>query len=453
MQNVMYHFSQKRISRAEGRSVTSAAAYRAGEKIWCEYEGRLHDYSHRQKKGDIGDTLLILPSGKDSTSERPQFWNSIEKHHKRGDANLAWEFELALPDILTTEQNRQLAQNYAREIAARYNVAVDVCIHRSHDGKNPHAHVMLSACQIKPDDTLGLKCNELDPIWCGQQRKKKPNLKKPSDVERPRWAELVNNALASAGHDARTDHRTLAAQGIEREPQRHNAMPNSEAAKEISAHNAQVISDALELARLDGLIEREQQELAALKAERDIETARLQQLFVDMQREDARKAAELAERQAREKSDGEKLSAGIAAMNKLGGLANIQCAMGLLPPPKAKPKEPEQPNPAHRIYNDSAAKEIDPHGMWHGTDRRGEVVAYDRAGNFYLFDRTKPDSDIRMIDAVYAAAGGITPDDFGKWLSVSVDRSGNVQVRHIASPATEKSKEAEHTNDNFGNSM
>jgi ATP-dependent exoDNAse (exonuclease V) alpha subunit len=359
MQNVIYHFSQKRISRAEGRSVTSAAAYRAGEKIFCEYEGRLHDYSHRTKKGDIGDTLLILPNGKDITSQRADFWNSVEQHHRRKDANLAWEFELALPNLLTVEQNRQLVQDYAKELTARYGTAVDVCIHRSHDGKNPHAHVMLSACQIKPDDTLGLKCNELDPIWCGQQRRKKPNLKKPSDVERPRWAELVNNALASAGHDARTDHRTLAAQGINREPQRHNPMPNSDAAKEIAAHNAQALADMGEIARLDARITDEEQELAALKAERDIETTRLQKLFADMQLEDARKAAALEERQARAQSDGEKLSAGFAQLNKLGSLADISRSFGLFPPPP-KPKqvdlEPERKQEAPEKKNNDSTR-------------------------------------------------------------------------------------------------
>ncbi|EPG7541885.1 hypothetical protein NO691_004545, partial [Acinetobacter baumannii] len=36
----IYHFSVKTVARSAGRSATAAIAYRAGEKIYCEREGR-----------------------------------------------------------------------------------------------------------------------------------------------------------------------------------------------------------------------------------------------------------------------------------------------------------------------------------------------------------------------------------------------------------------------------
>ncbi|MFX9295560.1 MobA/MobL family protein, partial [Acinetobacter baumannii] len=43
----IYHFSVKTVARSAGRSATAAIAYRAGEKIYCEREGREHDYSRK----------------------------------------------------------------------------------------------------------------------------------------------------------------------------------------------------------------------------------------------------------------------------------------------------------------------------------------------------------------------------------------------------------------------
>lgn len=129
---------------------------------------------------------------------------------------------------------------YARELADRYGVAADIALHaprtitdrelkknpdqyhetdpetgRRHNG-NWHAHIMLSACHVQPDGTLGKKAVELDPIHC--QRAKIANM---TDRERSRWSELANAALERNGHTARVDHRSHAERGIDREPTKH----------------------------------------------------------------------------------------------------------------------------------------------------------------------------------------------------------------------------------------
>ncbi len=231
----IYHLSAKPISRAQGRSATGAAAYRAGVEITDERTGLVHDYT---RKGGVVHSELILPGGR--TADRAEFWNGIEAHHKRGDAVLVREVEISLPTELAPEQRRALAVGYARELADRYGVAADVALHaprtvtdreleknpdqyhetdpetgRRHNG-NWHAHIMLSACHVQPDGTLGKKAVELDPIHC--QRAKIENM---ADRERARWGELANAALERHGHEARIDHRSHAERGIEAEPSQH----------------------------------------------------------------------------------------------------------------------------------------------------------------------------------------------------------------------------------------
>lgn len=231
----IYHLSAKPISRAQGRSATGAAAYRAGVEITDERTGLVHDYT---RKGGVLHSELILPGG--GTADRAEFWNGIEAHHKRGDAVLVREVEISLPTELTPEQRQALAVGYARELADRYGVAADVALHaprtvtdreleknpdqyhetdpetgRRHNG-NWHAHIMLSACHVQPDGTLGKKAVELDPIHC--QRAKIENM---ADRERARWGELANAALERHGHEARIDHRSHAERGIEAEPSQH----------------------------------------------------------------------------------------------------------------------------------------------------------------------------------------------------------------------------------------
>jgi hypothetical protein len=210
----IYHLSMKSISRGNGRSATAAAAYRAGEKIADVRTGVVHDYA---RKRGVEYREGILPGG--GGFEREEFWNRIEMHHKRGDAVVAREIEVALPAELSRYSRQWLAAGFALEISERYGVAADVSIHapgRDRDQRNHHAHILLSACHVAGDGTPGKKAVELDPIHC-----KRHGLETIADRERPRWAELANEALERAGVSARVDHRSLEAQGVERLPQVH----------------------------------------------------------------------------------------------------------------------------------------------------------------------------------------------------------------------------------------
>jgi len=201
----IYHLTSKAFGRSGGHSSTAAAAYRAGVKIVDERTGAVHDYT---KRAGVVSATLILPGG--GTADRGAFWNSLEQHHKRGDAVVAREIEVSLPDELTADQRQALALDYARGVADRYGVAADVAIHspsKKGDERNHHAHILLSACTVDAAGKLDKKCVELDPIAAQRAKQRAPIM-----AERERWAMAVNRALAAAGHTARVDHRSLADQ-------------------------------------------------------------------------------------------------------------------------------------------------------------------------------------------------------------------------------------------------
>ena len=300
-----YHLSMKSISRKSGRSSTAAAAYRSGELIIDERTGEVHDY--RRKRGVLY-SQIVLPGG--GTMPRAALWNAVEIKHKRGDAILVREIEIALPSGLNAAQRKALVEKYARLLANRYKVAVDLAIHtphpvtdadlerdpdqyyveeievlddgheikRRHNG-NWHAHVSMSACHFDAAGVPGKKCVELDQIHC--QRAKIANA---ADVERPRWAELANAALAAAGSADRIDHRSHAARGIDRVPTVHrgvhaNAVERKTGkpsrrrlyGQQLAAQAAQAEADVE--AEIAALISGIEAELADAVADRDAELA------------------------------------------------------------------------------------------------------------------------------------------------------------------------------------
>ncbi len=201
----IYHLTAKAYSRKDGHSSTAGAAYRAGVCIEDLRTGEKHDYTRRS---GVAFSALCLPGN--ATADRAEFWNQVEAHHKRGDAITCREVEVSLPAELDADARQHLAHTFAKHLADTYGVAADLAIHepsRGGDERNHHAHILLSACAVSADGTLGRKAEALDPIAC--KRAKRPTL---ADTQREHWANMVNAAMEAAGHTARVDHRSLAEQ-------------------------------------------------------------------------------------------------------------------------------------------------------------------------------------------------------------------------------------------------
>jgi len=212
------------ISRSAGRTATGAAAYRAGERLRDERTGELYNYARRR---DVLHKEIVLPSRVAGsapawTLDRGQLWNAAERAETRRDSRVAREFLVSLPHELNHDQRVALAGILSREIAERYGVVVDSTVHAPREGGDPrnfHAHLLATTREITAAG-LGGKTG-LDLGITQRHERGLVNSIEEYRALRARTAELVNEALQAAHLLVRVDHRTLAAQGIRREPQAH----------------------------------------------------------------------------------------------------------------------------------------------------------------------------------------------------------------------------------------
>lgn len=290
----IYHCVAKAVARSAGRSATSSAAYRAGERIKDERTGIDHDY--RKKQGVI-HTEIVTPDG--STMSRERLWNMAEAAEKRKDGTPAKEYEVALPSEVTPEERTRLALELARTISKQEKCVVDVSIHepaRRGDERNYHAHLLCTTRELTPTGELGAKCiieksdGERKKIGLGGRREGLLKI-------RAAWAGIVNDSLERFGIADRVDHRSLAEQGIEREPTRHKgvAAVNMERRGLLAERTAQ----ARDSAEVQAEIKSVSAELAALKRE-----AREQEML-EARAEGHSKIAEMRKARGSAKAQGE----------------------------------------------------------------------------------------------------------------------------------------------------
>lgn len=204
---VAYRLEAKVIGRSAGRSATGAAAYRAAARMLDTRTGIVRDYTRKQ--GVLLTEILAPEQAADWMRVRAQLWNGIEQGEKRKDAQLCRELILNLPHELTFEQQAELVREFVNDELVRRGMIADIAIHAPHrkgDHRNTHAHVMLSMREILADGKFGAKVRD----W---------NTPEMLEHWRERWAHYQNRALERAGRSERVDHRSLEAQGIDREPE------------------------------------------------------------------------------------------------------------------------------------------------------------------------------------------------------------------------------------------
>jgi len=206
-----YHLSVKKITRSSGRSAVAAAAYRSAELIYCEREGRTHDYT---RKSGVEYLTIITPENAPAwAQDRASLWNHAEAAETRKNAATAREWEIALPAELDAEDRQDLAFRFASDLVERYGVVADVAIHAPHrdgDQRNHHAHILTTTRRIA-EDGFTVKTRELDDRKLGSAN--------VIDM-RAHWAEMQNAALEQSGSIDRVDHRSLEAQRKEAEQER-----------------------------------------------------------------------------------------------------------------------------------------------------------------------------------------------------------------------------------------
>jgi ATP-dependent exoDNAse (exonuclease V) alpha subunit len=216
----MFFMQISSVARSAGRRATAAAAYRAGERIRDERTGELFNYGRRR---DVLHTEIFLPGQFDGlpvswARNRQKLWNTAEHAEKRYNARVAREYQISLPAELNAGQRIALARAFSSHLAERYKVAVDLAVHEPRPGGDPrnfHAHLLTTTREVTPAG-LGAKAG-LDLQALERRRRELPDHRQEYLNLRERWATLVNEALREANIAARVDHRSLAAQGIDRE--------------------------------------------------------------------------------------------------------------------------------------------------------------------------------------------------------------------------------------------
>ncbi|OOM82793.1 DNA primase [Salmonella enterica subsp. enterica serovar Typhimurium] len=202
----IYHLTAKTGSRNGGQSAKAKADY-------IQREGR---YSRDR------DEVLHTQSGHlPEWAERPaDYWDGADLY-ERANGRLFKEVEFALPVELTLDQQRELVDEFARHLTEGERLPYTLAIHAG-DGENPHCHLMISERKNdgvqRPADQWFKRYNAKQPERGGAQKSESLKPKAWLEQTREAWSHHANRALERAGHEARIDHRTLEAQGIERLP-------------------------------------------------------------------------------------------------------------------------------------------------------------------------------------------------------------------------------------------
>lgn len=207
----IYHFSVQVIGRKAGRSAVSAAAYRSASRLHDERLDRDHDF--RSKAGVVHSEVMLPDGAPEAWRDRERLWNDVEAFELRKDAQLAREVEFAIPREMTKAEGIELARDFVQAEFVDQGMIADLNVHWDigADGlPKPHAHVMLSMREIVERDDGSVGFGDKVRAWNDH-----------ANVERwrERWAAHVNQRLAELDIDARIDHRSLADQGIDLEPQ------------------------------------------------------------------------------------------------------------------------------------------------------------------------------------------------------------------------------------------
>jgi ATP-dependent exoDNAse (exonuclease V) alpha subunit len=205
----IFHFTSSIVKRSIGRSVVAAAAWQRGIDLHDERLDRVHHFTTR----GLGFwSAVLLPRIADPIWTDPErLWNAVEAREARVDAQLARSIKMALPYELGPDQNADLARNFTQRVFVDAGMVVDVTVRLVNDKGEPCPFVNLLTA-MRAVIAVGGTLRFTDKVRDWNSRATLMNW-------RTAWADSVNDGLRSAGSAARVDHRSMAARGLDVEPQ------------------------------------------------------------------------------------------------------------------------------------------------------------------------------------------------------------------------------------------
>ncbi|RKJ76697.1 conjugal transfer protein TraA [Butyricicoccus sp. 1XD8-22] len=235
----IFHCPIQIIKRSVGRSAVAAAAYRSGEKLTNEWDGKTHDYTH--KPGVVHTEIMLPAHAPPEFQDRSTLWNSVEEIEKSSDAQLAREIEVALPVELSRAEQLALVRAFVKDNFVAEGMCADFALHDKGDG-NPHAHIMLTIRPLRSDGKWGPKCRKVYDLdsqgnripdgkggWKNHREDTTDwNNRDNAEKWRAAWATYANRALETAGRPERIDHRSYERQGVNKIPSIHMGVAASQ---------------------------------------------------------------------------------------------------------------------------------------------------------------------------------------------------------------------------------
>lgn len=277
-----YHLTAK--IGAKGKAAAHAA-----------YISREGKYSGRERYEDLEATAAgNMP--KWAEHEPTNFWNAADEY-ERANGSAYREIEVALPRELNPAQRRELIEDFVRRELGEQHVyqwAIHNPMAALEKGEQPHAHIMYSERRLdgieRAPDQFFKRYNAKNPERGGAQKasggKARGALKDELVATRQRWAEIQNEHLERHGHEARVDHRTLEAQGINRGPEKHLGGHG------VRALGAKDITALLERRAAEGEVERARHQVTSLiDLSGDLVAAKADRARMQQQAQEASKRA------------------------------------------------------------------------------------------------------------------------------------------------------------------
>ena len=212
----IYHLNVGSIKRSQGGKTYSAALkfdYISREGIYAERGGLEYSASENMPAWAHDDPRA--------------FWDAADAT-ARANGRLLTEVEYALPHELNREEQIALARQFADKIAKVEGgkLPYTLALHTG-DHANPNDHVHAAFAETINDgldrdaETWFKRHNSADPAHSGAEKTRELLHKDFVSKARETWADECNRALAQAQVQARVDHRSLKAQGIDRLPEIH----------------------------------------------------------------------------------------------------------------------------------------------------------------------------------------------------------------------------------------
>ncbi|MCL1914351.1 MAG: MobA/MobL family protein, partial [Eubacteriaceae bacterium] len=173
----------------------------AAERIYDERAGAVRDYT---RKMDVIHTQIFLPEGApEAWLDRRALWNAAEKAERARNARVGVALVIALPVEMGKGEWVRLVELHCKVYTSMGRCA-DIAIHDDGRG-NPHAHVLLTSRSVEGGLLAGPKPRD----WGDNSE---------LVAWRQAWERDCNAILDGRAH---VDHRSLKAQGLDREPTIH----------------------------------------------------------------------------------------------------------------------------------------------------------------------------------------------------------------------------------------